>query len=64
MCSCDKEMMSPGWTTPMSHIQRISPSDLVLIEEILDELDRIEEMWTYDFNITSDSVPQWEETHS
>ncbi len=46
----------------MSGIQRISPSDLVLIEEILDELDRIEEMWTYDFNITSDSVPQWEET--
>ncbi len=42
--------------------QRISPSDLVLIEEILDEMDRIQQMGTYDFNITSDSVPQWEET--
>ncbi len=57
-------MMSPRWTTPESGIQRISPSDLVLIEEILDELDRIEGMWTYDFDITSDSVPQREETHS
>ncbi len=56
--------MTPRWAPHVSGIQRISPSDLVLIEEILDELDRIEEMWTYDFNITSDSVPQWEETQS
>ncbi len=57
-------MMSPRWTTPLSRIQRISPADIVLLEEILDEMDRVDRMWTYDFDITSDSVPQREETHS
>ncbi len=43
-------------------MEGISPEDLILLEEILDEMDRLGNCRTYDFNITSDSVPQWEET--
>ncbi len=56
--------MTPGWATPMSGIQRISPEDSVLIMEILDELDRLETLRTYDFHITSDTLTDSEETHS
>ena len=54
-------MMSPKFDDAM---EMISPED---IEQLIDELQELlirTECRTYDFNITSDSVPQREETHS
>ncbi len=63
MCSYYEEM-TPGWATPMSGIQILSPEDFVLIEDILDELDRLENCRTYDLYIASDTLTDSEETQS
>ena len=44
--------------------ERISPEDIALSAYLLDEILMIVNCRTYAFHITSDSVPQWEETQS
>ena len=42
----------------------ISPRVIDIIDEILDELDRIDILRTYDFNIASDMLPDREQSQS
>ncbi len=52
-------------THPLScSCERISPEDVAVVQRVIEILLRNSDCRTYDFNITSDSVPQWEETHS
>ncbi len=44
--------------------ERISPEDVALAHYLLDEILEITRCRTYTFDITSDSVPQREETQS
>ncbi len=63
MCAYDEEMtMTPALKNSLQ--ERISLEDLALAKRALDFYLRNSERRTYDFNITSDSVPQREETQS
>ncbi len=62
MRTCDEEMTMTA-NTYISK-ERISPLSIYYASVIIRFLQNEPNVWTYAFNITSDSVPQWEETQS